>query len=345
MSITAESRTVLKLVLVRGKSYREIGDLLGIEEPAARARAHQALAELSVPGEPALDGEVCDVLLGQADPITAAALARQREGDPELAERIEVIEEQLRLVAPRRTVATPDPALSPAADVTHPETLSPAAGGKPAPVRDSTGTPGFSSQLTAAQRRLVALLLGAALLAVILVLILTGVIGGSDDKPDDGSPPPTTARLEAVPGESGEGTAQIGFNSQGGLAANLQVSGLEPNRRNQTYAIWFYGSKGAFPVNQSRVGESGELAGQIALNEAVICLIAADVFPEIRVSRVSQVQMNRSLRAARRANGGSGRIPDYAGETVLTGQISMPQEAKDQIVPGCTGATQAGSAG
>lgn len=390
MSLSEEGRTVLKLVLARGKSYSEIAALLGIDAPAARARAHAALGELTGPDETAPDPELADFLLGRADRLAVATTRQRIEADPELADRVEGLEEQLRLIAPissRAAQAQPAPEAPvtpvgdeplenpppppaspqpepPPAPAPHAPVPAPVRAEGPPPVRpegsgsgvpprpaeaadqlDADAGPVRREGLSAAQRRLVAVLLGAALLAAILILLLTGVITGSgEEEPTDGNAAPTTAVLNAVAGESGEGTAQIGFNSQGNLAANLQVSGLEPSRKGQSYALWLYGSKGAFPVNQSRVDRSGSIAGQIPLNEAVICLIAADVFPEIRLSRVSDPQLRQALGQARRANGGSGKIPDYVGETVLSGRISMPQEAKDRIVPGCTGAAATGTA-
>lgn len=339
MSLTEEGRTILKLVVARGKSYAEIAALLGIGEADARTRAHTALNELSAPGVPALDSELADFLLGQADELTVAETSRRIDADPNLADRAGEVREQLSLLAPGGTAPVARAVRTAPGGPGHPV-------GGPA-IEPAKPDPGAGGQLTTAQRRLIAVLLGAALLAGILILILTGVIGGSGDNAGErsGSPAPTTATLQAVNGESGEGTAQFGFNSQGQLAANLQISDLKPNRRNETYALWLYGSRGAFPINQSRVDRTGAIAGQISLNEAVICLIAADVFPDLRLSRVSQADMDRALRQARMANNGNGRIPDYVGDTVLSGRISMPQEAKDRIVPGCTGAAAQAEAG
>ncbi len=349
MSLSDENRTVLKLVLSRGKTYAEIAALLGTGEADARARAHAALDAVSGAG---LDPEISDYLLGQGDELSHAAARRRIERDPELADRVEETSEQLTLVAPTgggRPAPAPDgSARTPRRAPAPASPPAPATGSGPGePAATAPPRAAWTGQLTAAQRRLVAVLLGAALLAAILILILTGVIGGSggDGNGSSGDPAPTTATLQSVAGESGEGTVQVGFNAQGQLAANLQISDLRLNRGNETYALWLYGSKGAFPINQSRVDRSGTIAGQVPLNEAVICLIAADVFPELRLSRVSRVQMDRALRQARKANGGSGRIPDYVGTTVLTGRISMPQEAKDRIVPGCTGAAAQAEAG
>jgi len=332
MGLTEENRTLLQLVLGRGKSYADISGLLGIPEDDVRARAQAALAELD-PSQPAPDGAVTDYLLGQADPIAKADVQRRIGNDPATADAVGALADQLRLLAPGGAV----PSGAPAAATSSFPSLGGGTGAaprqEPAPEPRRPRAP-----LTGAQRRLVAILLGAALLAAILILILTGVIGGSGDEDEPpGNPAPTVATLEAVSGETGEGTAQFGFSGTN-LATNLQISGLRPSGKNDSYTIWLYGSTGAFPIHQASVDDTGAIAGQISLNEAVICLIAADVFPEMRISRVKNAQLNRVLRQARKANDGNGKIPDYAGKTVLEGKISMPQEAKDQIVPSCTGA-------
>lgn len=344
MSLTEESRTVLKLVLARGKSYAEIGALLGVDEAFARTRAHQALSELSAPGEPELDPAVTDFLLGQGDPLDTAAARREIERDPALAEQCEALREQLALVAPAASrPATPARTRRPSTPVTPtpPADLRPDAGSvADAAPTAAAGGPAKTAggPLTAAQRRLVAALLGAALLATILVLVLTGVIGGSGDQADkSGKPTPTTAVLRPAKGESGSGTAELGVAQGTGLALRLRLSDLKPTGKNEAYTVWLYGSKGAFPINELQVDKSGSIAGDIALNEAMVCLISLDVFPELRVSRVTGAELARTLAQARRANRGKGKIPDYTGETVLAGQISMAQETRDFWAPRCAG--------
>ncbi|MDQ2621461.1 MAG: hypothetical protein M3Y45_00295, partial [Actinomycetota bacterium] len=292
-----------------------------------------ALAELE-PSQPAPDAAVTDYLLGQADPITKADVQRRIADDPATADTVGAYADQLRLLAPGSSTPSVAPVAATSAFPSLGASQPSPASSPPAPSEPRQPR----APLTGAQRRLIAILLGAALLAAILILILTGVIGGSDDdEQPQGSPAATTATLNAVPGQTGEGTAQFGF-SGANLAANLQISGLKPSGENDSYTLWLYGSTGAFPLHQTTVDRTGAIGGQITLNEAVICLIAADVFPEMRLSRVSNSQMNSILRQARRANNGNGKIPDYVGKTVLEGKISMPQDAKDQIVPNCSGA-------
>ena len=46
MSINHDDRALIQLILVRGKSYDDIGGLLGTDRDSVRNRAHEALARL-----------------------------------------------------------------------------------------------------------------------------------------------------------------------------------------------------------------------------------------------------------------------------------------------------------
>jgi hypothetical protein len=166
---------------------------------------------------------------------------------------------------------------------------------------------------------------------------VTGTFGGSDD---DDAPAressPTVAVLQPVGNEQGSGQVQFGFSGTT-LAANLQISDLEPNEKGHGYVVWLYGSTGAFPIYASKVGKSGAITGQIKLNNAVICLIASDFFPDLRVSRADNDEFDAALQAARTGKQKNVKLPKYTGTTVLEGPISMPQSAKDTIVPICNG--------
>ena len=86
-TLPPQSRAVLALVLVQGKSFDEIGGLLRIEPQHIRARAHAAALQIVPPPE-ALGrnrrAAITDYLLGQ-DSVSARVQvrARLREGGPE----------------------------------------------------------------------------------------------------------------------------------------------------------------------------------------------------------------------------------------------------------------------
>lgn len=327
MPLSEDSRALLQLLLGRGKSYSDISGLLGIDEAEVRKRATQALAEID-PSGPAPDAELTDYLLGQADPISKAEITNRISADPALKDRTDSLADQLRLLVPAATLPGAVKATSkPASASTASKNVDPP---------ESTGGRGGLGSISSHQRRLIAVLLGAALLAVVVILMVTGVFGGSDDEGDTPEPSPTVAVLQPVGNQQGSGQVQFGFAGTS-LAANLGINDLEANQKGQGYVIWLYGSTGAFPIYATRVGEAGAINGQIEVNEAAICLIATDVFPTLRVSRVSNKDFTEALQQARATGRNNARLPEYTGQTVLEGQISMPQDAKDTIVPICNG--------
>ena len=95
-------------------------------------------------------------------------------------------------------------------------------------------------------------------------------------------------------------------------------------------------------IHQSQVKDDGAIAGQIQINQAVICFIAADIFPNMRLSLVNNSEMEAVLKQAEQANKGQGAFPEYVGQTVLEGGIAMPQESKEQILPSCAPAGNSG---
>lgn len=336
MAPTEDSRVLLQLLLGRGKSYGDISDLLGVTEDEVRRRAHDALTEVNG-SDPDRDVNLTDYLLGQADPIGRADVARRIADDPATAETASSLSDQLSLLVPGAEL---------------PGQVSGASGsgkdggsGKaerrqrrssPTPTGKQPSRRSFTGSLNAPQRRLIALILAGGLLVTILVLLIAGAFNGGDDEsvPD---PAPTTAVLRPVADETGKGKVLFGFSGSS-LAANLDLKELEPTSEGESYALWLVGSAGAFPINQSKVDDAGTIAGQIQINEAVICLIAADVFPEVRLSRVEDSALEELVRQSQEANDGSGDIPRYTGKTVSKGLISMPQDAKEQIVSTCTAA-------
>lgn len=337
MPLSEDSRALLALLLGRGKSYADIAGLLGIEEAEVRSRAVTALAEID-PSQPAPDADLSDYLLGQADPIARADVSSRIGSDEALSAQAESLTDQLRLLVPEAKLPRPGsaeggkprPAPAPAA--------STAATDEPAA---NSGESRFSS-ISNEQRRLIAILLGAALLAVVVILLLTGTFSGdSDDDSDATRPANTVAVLEPVQGQQGSGKVQFGFAGTE-FAANLNFTDLKPSGKGKGYVLWLHGATGAFPIHADRVGKNGAISGQIPVMEAVICLVAADVFPRLRLSLASNSEFTKAIEQSRLTQNDqeNAQLPKYTGRTVLEGPISMPQEAKDQIVPICNGTAQ-----
>ena len=339
MALSEDSRALLQLLLGKGQSYADISDILGVSEDEVRSRARSALTE---PGDrgPDTKAPLTDYLLGQADPITRADVARHLADDPEDQELADTLSAKLKLLAPTASLPKQNrPGIAPA------RKSLPSAGkrdGRDKPARKSRPK-SQGPELTIQQRRLIALLLGAALLIVVIILLVTGAFKGSED--GGANPEPTTATLTAAQGQTGSGTAEFGFSGSN-LATNLELDDLEPSAKGESYTTWITGPKGiAYPINQGPAGEDGKIVGQVAINQAIICFIAADAFTDIKVSRVTDTEMKSSLAAAAEANKGQGDFPEYVGETVMTGPIDMPAEAKKQVLPSCSGSNASSSSG
>jgi hypothetical protein len=336
MALSEDSRSLLQLLLARGKSYSDIAGLLGVDESEVRARAHSALTEING-SDPDRDANLTDYLLGQADPLERASTARTLAVNPDAHDTASDLSAQLRLLVPGADLPKLD------------ATAGSLAGGprrsrgsrdqaKKRPAKAGSGQDddrrGFFAGLTMSQRRLLAILvLGALLVIVVLIVItLTGSDGdGGDTTPEEAAA--TTAVLRPVEGEQGRGVVNFGF-SGAELAAQLQFSELEPSAQGQSYVVWLFGPGGSFPINQARVDDAGAIAGQVPINQALICFIAGDLFPDMRLSRVANNEMRRTLQQAR-SGGEDAELPEFVGELVLEGPISMPQDAKDEILPVC----------
>ena len=99
MPLSDDQRAMLQLVLQHGQSYEDIGSLQGLEVEQVRTRAREALTEIG--GEdPDREVGLTDYLLGQADPIGRADVARQLQSDAGTRALAERLVAQLRLLAP-----------------------------------------------------------------------------------------------------------------------------------------------------------------------------------------------------------------------------------------------------
>lgn len=323
MSINQDDRALIQLVLVRGKSYSDIAQLLDTDPGSVRARAHGALARLEGV-DPVQVDPFADYLLGQDDRPEAARAALER-GQGMNATAL-AIRDQLVVLAPGAEIPE-----IPQTDATR----QPAPPGR-TDEKSRGSTAGALERLDPGRKTLLAgLVLATALAAVVAVVLLVGPSGEDDGAPDS-EPAATTAVLAPVAGQEGEGKLDFGFSGVD-FAANVRITGLARSQANESYAIWLDGPIGSFPIQQATVGESGEISGQISINQAIICFIAADLFTDASLSRTPNGDLTRAIREARRASGGRGDFPSYTGRRVLEGPILMPAESKERINRTCAG--------
>lgn len=348
MGLTDESRALLQLLLVRGKDYGQIAELLGVDRGEVATRTADALAQLAGgPGQ--LDPVLTDYMVGQADPITRAEAARLLSEDSDKAAAYAEVRDQLDLLFPGATVPAPPRAET---DRVAGSRRDGTPSGKREDLPQSQGVdlqvpPGPRARFAALDGRtaaiLAALVAALGLASVIAVVLLLGG-GGAEQEVIEEPPPPTVAVLRPPDGGSSRGEVEFGFAGSR-FAANVALSDLAPSRPDEGYALWLEGPAGSFPFDSARVGEQGSIAGQSEISQAIICFIAADLFTEVKVSRVGDAQLTSALRRAVDRNLKQADFPDYVGQTVLDGPISMPLESRERIIDVCEGRNPGSSGG
>lgn len=336
MPLSADQRALLQLIAVRGKGPDEIAPILGVDRDELDRRLAGALGSLA-PGGPDVDGDIALMVLGQADPLARADAASRIAADPELGEWVDSAREALSREFPQRA-ESPAPAS---------KTTPRHATGEVKPAEDFRSDEKPSADARPAmdprQKRLLSILVSAAGLVAIVVAVVLLLGGAEDGAPED--PGPTEARLSPVSGEDGGGVVEFGFAGTS-FAANVSLTGLQPNGAGEGYALWLDGPVGAFPFDRAKAGQQGVVAGQSNINQAIICFIAADLFTEVKLSRAPDEKFRSALREAVSARGGTGPFPDFVGKTVLAGPIVMPSETRETLVRECGGrAGEGGSQG
>jgi hypothetical protein len=338
MALSEDSRTLLQLLLGRGKSYGDIADLLGIEEPEVRERAHQALTEIHG-SDPDAEVPLTDYLLGQSDPIGRADVARQLAENESAADTAAELSDQLRLLVPGadlpRAGGAPGPgprkSTSAPAKPKRARRVTPESGAEGEPAKRS-----LSGPLNSGQRRLIAILIFVALLIVVAVLLIADPFG-NDDKPDPPAPSANNAGavLQPVGNQKGSGKVQLG-RVDDDFAANLQFSGLKPSGKNDSYLFWMDGSMGAFPLSEVPVDKSGEFSSTIVLPAEALCSISAGLFTDFTLSRVNQAQASSVISKTQKAlKKNQQKLPVVVGKVAFAGPVALEKNLRDTLNQQC----------
>ena len=340
MPLSDDQRAMLQLVLQHGQSYEDISGLQGIDVEEVRSSARAALTEIG--GEDP-DGKVglTDYLLGQADPIGRADVARQLQSDGDTRALAERLEAQLRLIAPGAEL----PSLAGDGPAPARRKAKPAAKPKPAPATTPSASatsdtsspartgPSFGERLSGAfgdrRAQAIAGLLGVAALVVVIVLVAGG--GGSDSHStstsaaNDGgggssqqasNQGPPRAVLEAQDGSKARGIAVIGQIRQ---VPTLQVTAfnLEPTSGSQSYAIWLRSSKTGIPLGRTKVTKTGRMQVRLQLPTQLLQFIGDRTLDNVDVSLVEDAEFKKAVSSARSRK----KLPDFTGKDVLSGPI------------------------
>jgi hypothetical protein len=228
--LPADQRAVLQLLLRQGRSYRDLSDLLGLDEAAVRRRAHDAVAALAPPGAgdlpPERRDQIADYLLGQ-------------DGEQQRTVTYDFLDASAGGRAWARAVAG--------------ELRAVAAGGLPeVPGDDEEARPRRSRRRGAI---VLAALAVAAVAAVVALLVTRGGDSGGDGgtvapaaaTTASGSQPQVEAQANLVPPAGRKGLKALGIvlvqRTQGRHQIVAAVQGL-PRPKRGGYGIWLYSGPG-----------------------------------------------------------------------------------------------------
>ena len=284
--LAADQRAIVDLVLRKGRTYAEIGEMLDMSEQRVRELARDALGELAPSTARRVDpdwrGQLVDYILGQqTGPESAATRGHLKRSEPARMWAFSLLDSLDELYGDGDRPEIPEPG----AERPRRERKA-AAAREDAPARDGerperTRSLSPGAQSVVRRRRIIAGV-GAGLLAVLAVLLITGVIGGGDDDDEGGSgsgagtqttqqganQPDILAQavLTPVGGEQGQGAALI--TRQQNVAALLIRAQLTPSKKGEQYYIWLYNSeRDVQPLAADATDKDGNLTGAAALPE------------------------------------------------------------------------------
>ena len=320
MAISGDQQATLQLLLERGKSYSDLGQLLGQPEAEVRARARAALTELGG-ADPDRHVGLTDYLLGQADPIGRADASRHLRDDPADHQLASELSDRLRELFPNAEL----PRLP----------GQPRSGGgllrrTPAPA-SAPDAPRPQAALSRSQTRLLVVLGSAAVLLIAVVLAVTGAFGGDDDGGEATADSPTTTTASqsderAVPitmrpekGSDAGGAVVFGFATADQPFIEFQIRNLEPAANGDAYVLWFLLGQGqGFPLPTAlNVSANGSLSDRIPVPPEVIAF--AQQAKSIVIALNDGQKLNREITEA--VNRGNGAL-DFPGGTVLSADLS-----------------------
>jgi sigma-70-like protein len=280
-TLAPDQRAVLELVLLQGRSYGELSELLAIPERDVRARADAGLRALA--GAPAAgvdSGRIADWLLGQQPEAEAERTKNAVARNPAANEWAARAAERVRMMG---ATTIPDVAArtsngaAPAAPSKR-SSPQPTAG-----LRSPESVPALRSPgpATASKPRS-SKLGGAAIIGVLAVVVAVGLVllftSGDDDEPAPAAQPApteqpadgTTGQTEATGndivlagrGNNAQGLMRLLPGDDGSVQFAIAAQNVPPNRGREVYAVWFTRENGdarRLGFAQTQVGEEGVL--------------------------------------------------------------------------------------
>jgi hypothetical protein len=163
------------------------------------------------------------------------------------------------------------------------------------------------------------IVLGGAALILVVVLLVVGIGGGGDN---EGTTTSAGGQEEAVPIRL---SPVGGSRASGGLTiirvadqpvVDLDIRGLAPTGRGETYVLWFVGSGGrSLPIAFKAVGNDGRITGRTPIPSAAASLLPSFDTADLTLAR------QREAGAAVRQAAQSGTLPQRVGSSVLRGPL------------------------
>ena len=299
--LAADQRAIVDLVLRKGRSYAQIGDMLDMSEDRVRELARDALGELAPATARRVDpdwrGQLVDYILGQqTGPESAATRGHLKRSEPARMWAFSLLDSLDELYGDSERPEIPEPGAERPRRERAPRATRSDDGERPERARSLS--PGARSIV---RRRRIIAGAAAAVLALGAVLLITGVIGGGDDEDKaDGGTQTTQQRQAAQPdilrqavlapvgGQRGQGAALITRQQNGNqsVVALLIRAQLEPSKRGEQYFIWLYNNeRDVVPLAADATDRQGNLTGAAALPENYANYRFVDITRQRRNSR------------------------------------------------------------
>ncbi len=266
-----DQRATLSLLLGKGKSYREVADLLGIDERVVHDRAHAALAVLAVAQARALTApqreEVGDYLLGQRSGVAERLATRTYLSEsPDASAWASALAGQLEPLAAAPLPEIPNGSRPAETPPVATEPATPRAG---SPRSSRVGTAPRSSRVGGA-------VLLAAIVAGVVVAIVLIANGGSSPHKKASSSTSASSTSASTQGTAKEdrritlrptdpashaiGVAEV--ISEGNKYAFYLAAEHLPPTHGFFYAVWLSSPTGFEALSKSPpVGSNGRLQG------------------------------------------------------------------------------------
>jgi hypothetical protein len=159
---------------------------------------------------------------------------------------------------------------------------------------------------------------GGATLVLLVVLLVVAIGGGGDENISTsagGQEEAVPIRLSPVGGARASGGLTI-IRIADQPAVDLDIRGLEPSGKGESYVLWFVGSGGrSLPVAFQAVGASGSLTGRTPIPTAAVSLL-----PSFDTADLTLTRQREAAAVVRRA-AQAGTLPQRVGTSVLRGPL------------------------